>query len=183
MPQRVVHVDRTALEQNNRTGVWSKPTLIVGLVDASKPVNSIRAHAVEVTGVTTFAERPPGVHAFVDDAALIVPFGPEGKVLELPAWAQPTKEPWARDLPDVVLAASKRIREVISSLTRQRDAFIVLAPKVPNAERVLRLVQSFDLAINELSRQRQLLAVAAGGSIEDTKPGTGEYRVVVDDEG
>lgn len=166
MPSRVVHVDRSALEANNRTGVWSRPTLIVALHGVSRPT-SLRAHAVEVVGVTRFIEHPPGVHAFVDDAAVVTAFGADGQLVDLPPWAKPSAEPWAGSLPDVALAASKRIRTCISSLTRQRDKLVHVGAD--------ELVHAFDAAIRELSKQRQRLAHAAGGSVEDTRPGTGEW--------
>lgn len=172
MPQRVVHVNRTALEENNRAGVWTKPTLIVALHGVSRPT-SLYAHAVEVVGVTRFLEHPPGVHAFVDDAAVVTAYGPEGKVLDLPPWAKPSAEPWAGSLPDVALAASKSLRWAISSLTRQRDELV----RAGSAE----AVRAFDATIRELSKHRVRLAVSAGGSAEDTKPGTGEYPALGDD--
>lgn len=183
MTKRVVHVDVSALQANIADEAWTRPTLMIA--DPDVPFKCVRVHAVEVVGVVRFVERPPGVHACVDDAALLTAYDADGRPVDLPEWAKGPSQSWVGNLPDVVLQSCKRMREVISGLTRQHDALLVVVPRMlgKDASRVRNVINSLHLAIGQFAKQRMLLAIAAGGSAEDTKPGTGEWRVAVDKRG
>lgn len=176
MTKRVVHVDRSNLEANNADGVWTRPTLMIA--DPDVVGKCVRVHAVEITGVVRFGERPPGVHAFVDDDALVSAYDAQGQPVELPEWAKGPGSSWVGNLPDVVLWTCRRMRDVISGLTHRHDELVRLVPRLlaPEAKAVDGAVKSLDLAIGRLAQLRIRLATAAGGSAEDTRPGTGEWR-------